>query len=99
MYEQKIILGFIRVHILHHASLDDGIYGAEMIKELARHGYKISPGTLYPIFHEMKNDGVLSFKKRNVNGKIRKIYKTTSKGKKTLQNLKSFVNELSKEVI
>jgi DNA-binding PadR family transcriptional regulator len=99
MYERKIILGFIRVHILHHASFDEGIYGVEMIEELERHGYKISPGTLYPILHEMKNDGVLNLEERKVNGKIRKIYKLTPKGVRTFQKLKRFVNELSEEVI
>lgn len=99
MYERKIILGFIRVHILYHASFNNGIYGAEMTEELERHGYKISPGTLYPILHEMKNDGVLKLQKIIVNGKVRKIYKLTSKGSKTLEKLKRFVTELSKEVI
>lgn len=99
MYKRKIILGFIRVHILYHASLDNGIYGVEMIQELERHGYKISPGTLYPILHEMKNDRVLKLQKIIVNGKVRKIYKLTSKGSKTLEKLKRFVTELSKEVI
>ena len=99
MYEQKIILGFIRVHILYHASLNNGTCGIEMIEELERHGYKISPGTLYPILHEMKNDKVLKLQKRIVNGKVRKVYKLTSKGYKTLDKLKLFVAELSKEVI
>ena len=99
MYERKILLGFIRVHILHHAAINNGIYGVEMIEELKRHGYFISPGTLYPIFHEMKKDGVVKQEKIIVNGKIRKIYKATNKGIKTLEKLKQFINELSEEVI
>jgi DNA-binding PadR family transcriptional regulator len=99
MYERRILLGLIRVHILHHATVDNGIYGLEMIEELKRHGYSISPGTLYPIFHEMKKDGVIQLKKVLVNGKIRKVYKVTKKGLKTLENLKKFISELSEEVI
>jgi len=99
MYERNIILGFIRIHILHHAAEKTGIYGVEMIKELERHGYKISPGTLYPILHKMKKDKMLKTEKTNVNGKIRKIYRTTSKGEKTLKNLTIFVKELSQEVL
>ncbi len=98
MYERKILLGFIRVHILHHAK-KEGIYGAWMIKELKNHGYKISPGTLYPILHQMKNQKILKQHKKNVDGKIRKIYKTTKKGEKTLDGLKKFIEELSSEVI
>lgn len=99
MYERKILLGFIRVHILHHASESDGIYGVWMMEELERHGYKIGPGTLYPILHEMVESGMLKMKKINVNGRIRKMYKTTKKGKNTLKNLLGFVSELSEEVI
>jgi PadR family transcriptional regulator, regulatory protein PadR len=99
MYEKKILLGFIRVHILHHALIDNGIYGLEMIEELKSHGYRISPGTLYPILHDMQNNNLLNFKKENVCGKIRKIYTITKKGEETLKNLKKFIQELSEEVI
>lgn len=99
MYERRILRGFIRIHILHHASENEGIYGVWMIKELERHGYDISPGTLYPILHEMEESGMLRRKNVNVDGKIRKVYRATSKGKKTLENLKNFVSELSREVI
>jgi len=98
MYERNILLGFMRVHILHHAA-HEGIYGVEMIEELATHGYTISPGTLYPILHEMKKNELLTVQNRNVDGKIRKIYSITSKGKQILEQLKKFVKELSEEVI
>ena len=84
---------------MHHASEYNGIHGVGMIKELEYHGYAISPGTLYPILHEMKNDGVLKLQKKIVNGKVRKIYKLTSKGSKALEKLRRFVTELSKKVI
>ncbi len=99
MYERKILLGFIRVHILHHAKVDNGIYGLEMIEELASHGYSISPGTLYPILHDMQKNKLLKLEEKNVEGKIRKIYTITEKGKKTLEKLKKFIEELSGEVI
>jgi DNA-binding PadR family transcriptional regulator len=99
MYERKVFLGFIRAHILHHAVKDGGIYGVEMMEELKRHGYEISPGTLYPILHEMENDGVLSRENQTVDGKIRKIYRATRKGEETLDKLKVFIRELSEEVL
>jgi len=99
MYERNILLGFIRIHILYHASEEKGIYGVEMMKELERHGYKISPGTLYPILHKMRKDKMLKKEKNLVNGKIRKIYRTTSKGKETLKKLTLFIEELSQEVL
>lgn len=99
MYERKVLLGFIRVHILHHSVNDNGIYGLEMIEELKSHGYNISPGTLYPILHDMKDNGLLLLKEKNVDGKIRKNYYPTKKGKKTLEKLKKFIKELSREVM
>ena len=84
MYEKKILLGFIRVHILNHAAENDGIYGVWMMDELERHGYKISPGTLYPILHEMEKNGLLTVKKVKVNGKTVKSCQTLVKGGKEL---------------
>jgi DNA-binding PadR family transcriptional regulator len=98
MYERKILLSFIRIHILHHASDSEGIYGVWMMEELKRHGYKMSPGTLYPILHDMEQNGMLQKKLVNVGGRIRKVYRTTAKGRRTLEKLKDFVEELSEEV-
>ena len=55
---RKLFLAFIQVHILHHDKKEP-IYGAWMIDELKRHGYEISAGTLYPIFHNLEKDGLL----------------------------------------
>lgn len=99
MYEKRILLGFMRVHILHHATEENGIYGVGIIEELERHGYRISPGTLYPILHEMESIGLLRSNKINVAGKVRKVYKATASGRNTLRGLKRFVSELSEEVL
>ena len=99
MYERKLLMGFIRAHILHHANDPDGIYGSRMIEELGEHGYKISPGTLYPILHEMEKDGTLKVEDTLVDGKIRKIYRITDKGKDVLEMMKGFIKELSREVL
>jgi DNA-binding PadR family transcriptional regulator len=69
-----------------------------MIEELEHHGYNMSPGTLYPLLHSMEKDGLLNSEERNVNGKIRKYYKITPLGDEVLNQLKSKIKELSKEV-
>jgi PadR family transcriptional regulator PadR len=43
--DRCLYVGLIRLHVLHHA-FEDTVYGVAMIEELARHGYKVSPGTL-----------------------------------------------------
>mgnify|MGYP001343181641 CR=1 FL=1 len=65
---RKLFLGFIQIHILHHAK-DHPIFGLWMLEELKEHGYDISAGTLYPILHNMENDGLLVKEEKNVEGK------------------------------
>jgi DNA-binding PadR family transcriptional regulator len=95
---RKFFLGFIRIHILYHASKEE-IYGVQMIQELKKHGYDVSPGTMYPILHSLEGDGFLKSKKVNVQGKIRKYYKITSKGQKILKESRQKTVELINEVI
>jgi PadR family transcriptional regulator, regulatory protein PadR len=94
---RDFFLGFIKIHILHHASKEP-VYGLWLIEELGSHGYKLSPGTLYPILHKLEEEKLLTAHAVNVNGKIRKYYGTTAKGTKTLAKIKLKMNELIKEV-
>ena len=48
---REFLLGFWKIHILHHAE-EQGVYGQWMLEELQRHGYRLSPGTLYPLLAE-----------------------------------------------
>lgn len=94
---RKLFLGFIQIHILHHA-LEEPIYGAWMPEELKEHGYSISSGTLYPILHGMESDGLLMKENRNVDGKIRKYYAATPKGQTVLEEARKKAYELFKEI-
>ena len=88
--------GMIRLHILHHAE-HEAIFGAGMAEELARHGYKISPGTLYPILHSLEKRGYL---KSERSGKsARRLYKITASGRRALKTAKLRVRELFGELI
>ncbi len=91
-------LGFIKIHILYHA-IKQPVYGLWLIEELGRHGYKLSPGTLYPILHSLEKEKYLKSYKKLVEGKIRKYYKTTAKGKKAFIEVKERIKELIKEVM
>jgi DNA-binding PadR family transcriptional regulator len=68
--------GFVRLHILYHAA-KEAICGIEMIEELHRHGYRLSPGTLYPILHHLEQAGYLTCEDAVVSGKRRKNYRIT----------------------
>jgi len=95
---RDIFLAFVRVHLLHHAA-EAPIYGLEMIQELARHGYDMSPGTLYPIFHGLEKAGYLQSEQQRVEGKIRKYYRITEAGQEALALLRPKVRELVNEVL
>jgi DNA-binding PadR family transcriptional regulator len=91
-------LGFVRVHVLHHAAKAP-IFGLEMIEELGEHGYRMSPGTLYPILHAMESAGYLSASQKAVGGKVRKYYRATREGRKALAELRAKIRELTEEVL
>jgi hypothetical protein len=42
---QDIYVGLVRLHALHHTS-QEPIFGSGIVSELARHGYRLGPGTL-----------------------------------------------------
>ncbi|MCT2536002.1 PadR family transcriptional regulator [Aquibacillus koreensis] len=94
---RKLFLGFIHIHILHHAK-EEPIYGSWMLEELHEHGYEMSAGTLYPILHGMEKDGLLIKSEKNVNGKIRKYYRATEKGEVILEEARAKAYELFKEI-
>ena len=94
---KELLFGFIRIHILYHASKEP-IFGAEFQEELTTHGYNISYGTLYPIFHKLEKEGYIKSRKVNVNGKIRKYYSITEVGVEILEKAKIKANELVSEL-
>ena len=90
---KRMFLGFICLHILHHAN-ELPFYGSWMIEELSEYGYKLSPGTLYPILHSLEKEGLLEHYDENVGGKIRKYYVITQSGKAELMEAKKYLTEL-----
>ncbi|MCL7746219.1 PadR family transcriptional regulator [Halalkalibacter alkaliphilus] len=94
---RKLFLGFIQIHILHHAK-EHPIFGLWMLEELREHGYDMSAGTLYPILHKMEADGLLVKEERKIEGKIRKYYSTTAKGDTVLNEARAKAFELFKEI-
>jgi PadR family transcriptional regulator PadR len=87
---RDFLLGFVRIHILHHASREP-VYGLWLIEELGRHGYRLSPGTLYPILHHLEKEKILKSHAKNINGRMRKYYSATKKGKKIFSEIKKSV--------
>ncbi len=98
MLNRDFFLGFIKIHILYHASKEP-VFGVWLVNELARHGYNVSPGTMYPTLHRLERDGHLKSEARVVNGKVRKYYRATKTGKMMLEKAKQQIEELVSEVL
>lgn len=94
---RKFFLGFIQIHILHHAK-KEAFYGVWMIEELKEHGYDMSPGTLYPLLHSMEANGLLEKEEKIVEGKVRKYYTITQLGDEVLEEAQRKAYELFKEI-
>ncbi len=94
---RDFFLGFIKLHILYHAAKEP-VYGLDFIRELETHGYQLSPGTLYPIFHKLEKQGYLKSEKQVVKGKVRKYYTATQLGRDALLEAYSKARELLDEI-
>jgi len=70
----------------HFASCSSGAdFWARIIEELARHGYKLSAGTLYPMLHDMERKGYHSVEERS-GRQTRRLYRATDLGKTMLED-------------
>ena len=64
------------------------MYGYQMITELARRSnrvFELKEGTLYPILHGLEAEGLVSVRERkSQEGRTRKYYRITRKGRRAL---------------
>ncbi len=98
MLDREFFLGFIKIHILYHASKEP-IFGVEITKELGRHGYSLGPGTLYPTLHRLEKEGYLQQSSEVVSGRLRKYYTITDEGRAVLNEAIHKIKELVNEVL
>ena len=93
MEHHDLLSGLVRLHVLHHAA-QHPVYGQWMIDELARHGYRLSPGTLYPMLSKMERDGYLTCQTERDGRTSRKFYTITDKGREGLALARVRLREL-----
>lgn len=89
--------GLIRLHVLHHAR-QGPIFGLWIIEELREHGYRLSPGTVYPMLHAMEAKGYLRSTGLRQGKSIRRLYRITPRGRAALAKAKKKVRELFGEL-
>jgi PadR family transcriptional regulator PadR len=93
---REFLLGFWKIHILHHAA-EQGIYGQWMLEELHHHGYRLSPGTLYPMLARMATRGWLRAAEPT-RAKAARVYRLTPRGHAVLTQVLDSLDELYREV-
>jgi DNA-binding PadR family transcriptional regulator len=95
---REFFSGFIRLHILHHAT-QEPLVGFWMIAELRRHGYEMSPGTIYPLLHSLLKKGYLSVEVKREGRRAWREYSATKEGRKALNAAKRKLRELFHELM
>jgi DNA-binding PadR family transcriptional regulator len=95
--DREIRVAFWKIHILHHAARQ-AVYGLWLLEELAEHGHRVSPGTLYPLLNRMEKNGWLRSSSAG-GSKARRSYRITSVGRDILKQLRAEIAELHSEVV
>lgn len=97
--DREFLLSFWKLHILRHAG-EEPVVGQWIMRELRRHGYEVSPGTLYPLLARMKERGWLRSEADPGRGpRARREYTLTAEGRSVLRLLRRHLVELHREVV
>jgi DNA-binding PadR family transcriptional regulator len=94
---RELFFGLIRIHVLLHAA-QEPIFGLAMMEELAHHGYRIGPGTFYPLLHGLERAGLLKSIFDKTHGRRRRLYRLTPSGRRALEKAREKVDELHDEL-
>ena len=77
--------GTLQSIILKLLSAEVKMYGYQLTKrarELTQGELEMTEGALYPILHKLESEGIISSEIQNINGRDRKYYLLTNKGKR-----------------
>jgi DNA-binding PadR family transcriptional regulator len=96
--DREIRLALWKLHILHHATRRP-VYGLWLLEELAQHGHRLSPGTLYPALARMEKNGWIARTGDTAHARARRSFRTTREGRRVLQMLRREVTELYEELV
>ncbi|AQX04129.1 PadR family transcriptional regulator [Elizabethkingia meningoseptica] len=81
----KLYKGTLQNIILKLLAQEVKMYGYQMTqraKELTKGELEMTEGALYPLLHKLEDDGLITSEIQNINGRDRKYYLLTDKGKR-----------------
>jgi DNA-binding PadR family transcriptional regulator len=93
LIDREFQRGFIKLYALWRSSKGE-TYGLQIIEEMRELGFKVSPGTLYPVLHALLIENDVTMSERIVNGKVRKCYRATAKGRKEAEEVIERLHDL-----
>ncbi|WP_259838725.1 PadR family transcriptional regulator [Chryseobacterium herbae] len=85
MKKNSLYKGTLQNIILKLLSKEVKMYGYQITqraKELTEGELEMTEGALYPLLHKLENDGMITSEIQKINGRDRKYYLLTEKGKK-----------------
>lgn len=85
MKKNALYKGTLQNIILKLLASEIKMYGYQLTqraKELTKGELEMTEGALYPLLHKLENEGVIYSEMQQVNGRDRKYYFLTEKGKK-----------------
>ena len=83
--KNSLYKGTLQNIILKLLSNEVKMYGYQLTqyaKDLTKGELEITEGALYPILHKLENDKIIFSELKKINGRDRKYYMLTEKGKK-----------------
>ena len=89
--------GFVKLYTLWRTS-QEPVYGLQILEEMRELGFRLSPGTLYPTLHALLEERDVTLAERVVNGRVRKCYRATAKGRRELDEVRERLAVLMKKV-
>lgn len=95
---QSFFHGMLRLFVLQQAA-HEPVYGGALAKALRRHGYEISPGSLYPLLHSLEHERLVRRRSRMVRGRERKYYELTALGRACLEAVRSDLTGLVRGLV
>ena len=97
MIDRDFMRGFVKLYTLWRASRGE-VYGVQIIAEMRELGFNLSPGTMYPTLHSLLEERDVKMSSRVVDGKVRKFYKATAKGRREVAEVIERLSVLMRQV-
>lgn len=93
-----LLRGFVALDLLRQAG-QQPIYGTGVIRTLAERGHWLPEAKVYPILKSLEAAELLELRDRVVDGKRRKYYRATTRGREALVRARRQLIELRDEFI